>query len=393
MKKAMVLGPSLASEGTGLGWLKHNICEALKKKGVTTYSIYATSDPKVQTLKMESIISVEGRSEAVMEIEEVAISSLSPDRHWDEIKALLKPDIVIVVGDPEKVWFVIEEEKDPKVKLVYYYLSEAHTANRWIPIAGKRESEERLDLKTLMEEFDVVIPATNITKIALTKDMGIAEEKLCEILHLPVWKWSTHSDLAVQYRRSIQADPTCKIYYSIAANTIRKRLDQLLMYFKFHLLRKPCDKLVLHTNIEGAYDLIAIAGRLGIVRNLRIVQQRSKAVMAGVMSAGNVFISTPAAEGFGLPLWESLLIAKPVIHTTVGHPGDMLPNVKGREITLLKADIPYFPPVGNQVWYAIPQNPKESTVYSRKYDVEDVVETPESFQDKFVIILEKSGCL
>jgi hypothetical protein len=392
--KVIVVGPSLIRQGSGLGWVKHNVCEAFKEQGHNVISLVSVKK-EIHSIMASQIVSGEGRSEIPLEIDEILISEFNVERQWKEVKELVKPNLVVVIGDPENVWFVIEEEKDLSIKLVYYYLSEAHTANRYMPISGKDNiTDERLDLKALMEEFDLVIPATDITITALVTDCGVDKYKLTDILYLPVWKWEISADAAVEYRRSVQIDPTCKVYYTISMNTVRKRLDQLMLYFKFHLLKKPCDKLVIHTNENGAYDLIAIAGRLGIVRNLRIVNKVSLNSMKGIMSAGDIYLGTPAAEGFGLPLWESLLLAKQVIHTSTGHPGFMLPKLKDRRGTVLRADIPYFPAVGNQVWYAIPQAPQASEVgASAEFQVEDVTETPSDFKVKFINILkEKNIC-
>jgi len=393
--KVIVTGPSLYKQGSGLGWVKHNVCKALKAKGDEVYSLVPVNS-YISSITASHIVSSEGRgSEEPMEIDEIFISNLDCEKQWDEVKELIKPDLVICIGDPENNWFVISEEKDPKVKLVYYYLTEMHTVSRYIPISGRENiDEERLDLKALLEEFDLIIPVTKTTTTALVIDCGIDKKLITDPLALPVHKWDISADKAIQYRRSIQVDPTCKIYYSIAMNTTRKRLDQLLLYFKFNLFKKPCDKLVIHTRPYGGADLVAIAGRLGIVRNLRIVEKVSQAAIEGVMSGGDVFVSTPAAEGFGLPLWESLLVTKPVIHTNVGHPGEALPQLKDRNVTLLQADVPYFPSIGNQVWYGIQRVPKsELAGNAGTKQVEDLIETPASFADKFINILkEKNIC-
>lgn len=392
--KVAVTGPSLTRQGSGLGWVKHNVCQLLQEAGHEVFSLVPINN-FIPSITASHIVSAEGRSGKPMEIDEVLISNRDCERQWNEFKGLVKPEMVICIGDPENNWFVIGDEKDNNLKLVYYFLSEAHTSNRYIPIEGRENiNEERLDLRALLEEFDLIIPATKTSFTALHVDCGVDKKKLAPILHLPVHKWDTSSDKAIQYRRQVQVDPTCKLYFYIGMNTVRKRLDQLLLYFRFHLLKKPCDKLVLHTTQHGAYDLIAIAQRLGIVRNMRIIEKQSQSSIEGVMSAGNVYIATPSAEGFGLPLWESLLVSHPIIHTSVGHPGEALPQVKDRQVTLLKADVPYFPSIGNQVWYGIPQDPKTEYIGNvGNLQVEDLVESPESFAIKFKETLEQRKCL
>jgi hypothetical protein len=179
-------------------------------------------------------------------------------------------------------------------------------------------------------------------------------------------------------------------------NTPRKRLDQVMIYFTFHLLKKPCDKLVIHSTPHGATDIVSVAQRLGIVRNLRINTKVSRSAIEGIMSAGDEFISLPAAEGYGLPLWESLLLNKKVIHTSVGYPQEGLSKLRGKHVTLLEAPNPYFYSIGNQAWYSISRNPQViKTGVSKKgdYDLEDIINSPSEFRTKFINLLKERSIL
>ncbi|TXG82174.1 MAG: glycosyltransferase family 1 protein [Spirochaetes bacterium] len=392
--KVIVVGPPLVKQGSGIGWIKHNIVSALKSVGNDVWSVCSHSS-NAGSIVASTIISKESRDDNdIVEVDEIIINAQNAAVHWEEIKQLVKPDVVICLGEPEQNWFVIGEERDPKVKTVFYYLSEAKTMNRYIPIknhAGVYE-EESLDVSVLFSEFDLVIPATPVTTIALTKDMKMSDSNISDHLTPPVHTWEVSSEKAIQYRRAVSIEPTCKVYYCIAMNTPRKRLDQVMIYFTFHLLKKPCDKLVIHSSPHGATDLVAAAQRLGIVRNLRINTKISKDTMEGVMSAGDEFISLPAAEGYGLPLWESLVLNKKVIHTSVGYPQEGLSKLRGKHVTLLDAPNPYFYSIGNQAWYAISRNPEViKTGISKKgdYDLEDIVNTPSQFREKFIDLLRR----
>src|SRR5690606_18301040 len=137
----------------------------------------------------------------------------------------------------------------------------------------------------------------------------------------PVHKWNTTKEKGWKYRETIGVAQDCNMFYNISVNNERKRIDQLLLYFREHLLRKSCDKLVMHTQEFGGCDIVSVASRLGIKGNIRIIQDRSKQMMEGVMSAGGTYIGMPAAEGFGLPFWESALLGKKLIHSDVGEIG------------------------------------------------------------------------
>jgi hypothetical protein len=396
--KVVLLGPPLSRQGSGIGWIKHNIAAALKSSGHDVWSIVAISTT-TNSLMASTIVSKEARDDNdLLELDEVVISLENAAKDWKEIKTLINPDIVICLGEPEHIWFVIEEEKDPKVKLIYYYLSEAKTMNRYIPIRGQNGvyQEEALDVKVLFAELDLVIPATPVTTVAITKDMKLETKNIADYLTPPVHTWDVSAEKAIEYRRSVSIEPTCKIYYCIAMNTPRKRLDQVMIYFTFHLLKKPCDKLVIHANPHGAADLVSISQRLGITRNLRINTRNSKAAIEGVMSAGDEFISLPAAEGYGLPLWESLMLNKKVIHSAVGYPYEGLADLRGKHVTLLEAETPYFYSIGNQAWYSVSRNPKilKSGISKKgEYDLEDIINTPQMFRSKFIDLLNSKGFL
>ncbi len=394
--KVIVVGPSLAKQGSGLGWIKHNICSLLISKGHNVWSVHVSPTESIVSNMTSTIISKESReANDSLEIDEIVFGIRNSASEWNNIKELVKPELVICLGEPEHMWFVVGEEKDTNCKIIYYYLSEAKTMNRYIPISNQNGvyQEESLDLKVLFEEFDLVVPATETTDFALRKDMRMEDVNIAEPITPPVHRWLIDSKKASDYRKSISVEPTCRIYYSIAMNTPRKRLDQLLLYFRFNLLKKPCDKLVIHTSPHGAADIVSISQRLGITRNIRLNTRISNSSMEGVMSAGDVYVSLPAAEGYGLPLWESLLLDKPVIHTAVGYPFDGLSKLRGKKVTLLEAEVPYFYSIGNQVWYGITRNPKKliDGIQKKGDDLEDMINTPSSFKDKFYTLLTNKG--
>ena len=121
--KVIVVGPPLVKQGSGIGWIKHNIVAALKSVGNDVWSV-CSHNSNAGSIVASTIISKESRDDNdIVEVDEIIINAQNAAVHWEEIKQLVKPDVVICLGEPEQNWFVIGEEKDPKVKTVFYYLS------------------------------------------------------------------------------------------------------------------------------------------------------------------------------------------------------------------------------------------------------------------------------
>jgi len=381
MKTAIVFGPRLHNNIGGYGWIKHNICKALDSN-FKVISVHMNPDGDTGTTKGREVYSSEERSDEPYKIEEIYVRNIND---WSNLVKTIDPALVVTTGDPEKCWFVGIERG--RWKSIYYYLCEARTINRYIPYNSEGE-RKYMDLKKIMKNFDKVIPVTGITLFALTEDLGLDYTDAPKVITPPVWKWNTSEEAAYDYRENLSLDMSCKMYYTIAINNVRKRLDQLLIYFRYKIMKKACDRLVIHTNQvvnDNGYDLVAIAARLNIAGNIILNHNTGRKVIEGLYSTGDVFISTPAAEGYGLPFHESLLLGKKCIHTSVGEPYESAKKIKGSVIEIIEANAPYFHTVGNQSWYTMDSNPKIKR-YGKKgnHFLKDIINTPEQYQNKFL---------
>lgn len=373
---AIVFGPELENKASGYGWVKHNICKALSDK-MDVVSVHMIGSDTREITHPRKVISGEERSEEVFEIEEVGIHSI---HEWENLLRTGEPDLILTVSDPEKSWFVPMSKV--RSKKISYYISEAPTANRYFPFIDKK-GKKYLDILRVLRYYNKIIPSTETSLYALRRDLGLEFHKEPKIITPPVWKWKTDHDIGLQYREDIGVEFDCKLFFSIATNNERKRLDQLLIFFKEVLLVKPCYRLVIHTSLSSGYDLVAIAERLGINGNVIINQKVGKKIMEGVFSAADTFVSLPSAEGYGLPFHEALLLGKTCYHTTVGEPSKTAKLVKNRNINLVSAKTPYFYKIGNQVWYAMDSKPKVTKTGKKgPYDIEDIINTEKTFVEK-----------
>jgi len=374
--RVIVFGHHIHGHVSGLGWVKYNIIKALKDAEHEPISVF---NSKMDVAFQEGICSEE-RTDKELKIPYMGVTGALS---WENAVETIEPDMVICVGNPEHSWFVPLAKSLKNIKKIYWYISEAKTINRYVP----SRDEKYLDLKKVMSYYDKIIPATEITKQALVYDMEMSNLEDAEIITPPVWKWNTSKQKEYDYRENARIPLDSKIFFCITNNNERKRLDQLMIYFKEKLLTKPCKRLVIHTSldIEGGYDLVAIAARLGIGGNVVINTENTVEAMEGIFSAGNTFVNMPAAEGYGLPYHEALLLGTKCIHSGIGHILEEAPLLKGCNIELVEAKHPYFYKIGNQVWYSIGTGAMIKK-YGRKgkYTIEEIINTPEQFAKKIL---------
>lgn len=170
----------------------------------------------------------------------------------------------------------------------------------------------------------------------------------------------------------------------------------MLVYFSWYIRKrgKPCcDRLLIKTVIdqENGYDIPAICDRLQLTGFVYVEENHGSEVLNNVFSAGDVFISLPAAEGYGLPFHEALLHGKEAIHTDVGEPYQTAQNLKGQSVTILETDrAPYFHPGTNQLWFNLPYEPKEQTYgKSGKYTIQEITNDHHEFRKHILNIVER----
>lgn len=391
-KKVAIFGGSLGNNVSGYGWAKHNIAEALSPH-MDVISVYWKREHNSGgVLTPDQVVSRESRDGTQFVVDEVGITSI---QEWQDFVDFFQPDLVISVGDQDRGWFV--PVKTPKhTRSVGYFLTEAPTMNRYIPASNVRNEQGKpmyLDLERVFAQYSKVIPASEITKFALIHDCGFDAVQDITPITPPVWKWETSNEKAREYREKRHIPENAKLYFTVAVNNVRKRMDQLLLYFHSEILKKEkpcCTRLVIHTVNADGYDLTAIIDRLGLTGKVIVDYTQGRDVMEGVFSAGNVFISLPAAEGYGLPFHESLLLGKQTIHSGVGWPVQTAKQVKGQSIDIVEAKHPYFYKIGNQIWYAIGSNPTVRRFGKKgNADIKGLINTPQQFKNKMLTELSE----
>lgn len=274
-----------------------------------------------------------------------------------------RPELVVSVGYPKDLWFVPVSPEGKKVEYttVAYYYSDTKTINRYLRVAG-RPKGERVDLKYSIELYDLVIPASELAYIAIAKDVFLSYAKnVAEPLLVPLPKVEVSTEKAKEYRAKVAISDDCYVWFFQGANVYKNKIDQLLCYFNFFLLRRPCDRLVMHTNLEGDYDIEAISARLGILRNVRVLESYDFASLEGALSTCEEYIGLPCACSHNIPAFLAAKLSKTVTYSSVGLPGLLLPKCKDTKLVLLDAPVPTFPlGEGNDVYYLLESKPKTS---------------------------------
>lgn len=349
-RRFLVFGPPLGSSISGTGWVKHNVMQQLEKAGAKVFSVYF--DPNSATETLKTLHSLEERTLEPYEIEEGCISKIES---LETLCEIVQATDLISVGDPDATWFVPLTAQKKGIRSYYLYISEAPTVARFLPVGKERKF---LDLKKSFEFYTKIISLTVMTKSVLEKELGIHKDFISEtVLYPPLFKWNVTEEAKWDYREKIGLFDE-RIFLCIANNNERKRLDQVLLFFKNYLYPrgKVCDRLVIHTDPRdpNGYEIDSIVARLGIARNVIIVTGRSLADMEGAMSAANYYVSLPCAEGYGLPLFENLALGRKCYHTNVGFVGYVEKNWAEPNLTIVEAPHEYFYRLGNQVWYSTP---------------------------------------
>lgn len=384
-RRFLILGPPLGQSISGTGWVKHNLMQQLQKAGAKVFSVYF--DPNSPTETLKTVHSLEERTLEPFEIEEGCISKIES---LETLCEIVQATDLIAVGDPEVTWFLPLTAKKKGIRSYYNYIAEAPTLNRFLPVGSDRKY---LDMKKTFEFYTKIIPSTPMTKEALKRELGVHPDFISEeVLYPPLFRWNVTEESKWNYREELGLYDE-RIFLCIANNNVRKRLDQVLLFFKNYLYPrgKVCDTLVIHTDPKDAngYEIDAIVARLGIAKNVIIVTGRELKHMEGAMSAANYYISLPAAEGYGLPLFENLALGRVSYHTNVGFVGQVEKKWRDPKLTIVEAPHEYFHHIGNQVWYATPSRnhvvrPSGHGMENPEYTLADLTMSPEQFGEALV---------
>jgi glycosyltransferase involved in cell wall biosynthesis len=379
----VVLGPPLGMSVSGTGWVKHNVMKQLQLAGAKVYSVYFDQTSATETIR--TVNSLEERTLEPFEIREGCIAKVESLGNFCDI---VNATDLIAVGDPDVTWFLPITAAERKLRSYYIYIAEAATVSRFLPVG---ESRQFLDLKKSFGFYTKVIPSTSLTRYALEKEIGLHTDFISsETLLPPLYKWPVTEEAKWTYREQLGLFDE-RIFLCIANNNVRKRLDQVLLFFKNYLYPrgKVCDRLVIHTDPrdKNGYEIEAIIARLSIARNTIIVAGRGISDMEGAMSAANYYVSLPSAEGYGLPVFENLSLGRLCYHTDVGFIGHVEKKWPEKNLCIVEAPHEYFYNIGNQVWYSTPSR----NHMVRRAGSGETAQTPEYTLESLTMSSEQYG--
>ena len=217
----------------------------------------------------------------------------------------VNPDLVITLGD---VWVL-----DPNV-------------TRELPVAHWLPSDCRPMSMADREKVEI----SGAQLIAMSKfgherfrQAGFPSHYVPHGIPFDVWK-PAEDRAALRAQRGI--DPAAFIIGINAANNdaIRKAAPEMLLAFAKFRASHPDAILALHTGVhcDGGQDLEAVAENLGITDAVMVVDQYrytagliGEADLCDWYNAIDVLLAATYAEGFGLPIVESMACGTPVITT------------------------------------------------------------------------------
>ena len=228
----------------------------------------------------------------------------------------VNPDLVITLGD---VWVL-----DPQV---IASLPVAH----WLPSDCRPMSTAD---RNVLEAAQPQVIAMSRFGQARFKTEGISAFYVPHGLDFDVWK-PVEDRAALREARGL--DPSAYVIGINAANNdaIRKAAPEMMLAFaKFHASH-PDAILALHTGVhqDGGQDLEAVAENLGITDRCMVVDQYR--YTSGLItpedlnewySCIDVLNAATYAEGFGLPIVESMAAGTPVITTKCSSMEELNPD-------------------------------------------------------------------
>ena len=226
------------------------------------------------------------------------------------------PDLVITLGD---VW-VLDPNVTRELPVAHWLPSDC----RPMSVADREKAEASGAQLIAMSRFGE----------ARFRQAGFQPFYVPHGLPFDVWR-PLPDKKALRQKRGL--DPDAFVIGVNAANNdaIRKAAPEMLLAFaKFHASH-PDAILALHTGVhcDGGQDLEAVAENLGITDACMVVDQYrytagliSEADLCDWYNAIDVLLAATYAEGFGLPIVESMASGTPVITTKCSSMEELNPD-------------------------------------------------------------------
>ena len=329
MTRLLIVGNSLGS-WSGLGYEAANIFKGFmqSKKFDIRYAIVSGGEIKSAACYGDEI---NGMCEG-LQYYNMQIDNPKTCKQFDNIYNDFHPQIVLVVHDPWTVESIIASPYRKNFMLALYATIETPEYPDVLFYPTHFNSAKRKSLKKMIQDFDVIIPVTQMGKDALKKlevesedyiYNGIDFEKRCKVIY----------NKQIVFHGNVENDDY--LFMAVGENNIRKRMDLIIEAFALFLTKAENPKkykLYFHTNMENAYegtDLKTMINSLGIGE--QIIMMTSEFIPTEILyqrySVADCLITLSGGEGFNLPCVEAMMHRKPVIYCNYGGHAEYLKDI------------------------------------------------------------------
>lgn len=215
-----------------------------------------------------------------------------------------------------------------------------------------REIEE-----TAMLLADQVVAVSQLTKDAIVRDYGIPADKIAvvhnSINHVPP---APDPQNAYHYLTSLKAQGY-QVITNIGRLTVQKGLANLLYAAKLVVERNPKTIFLIVGSGEQYFELIALAARLGIAKNVIFTGFQRGQAWRDAFRIADLFVMPSVSEPFGLTPLESIGFGTPALISKQSGVSEVLQNA-------LKVDFWDIDEMANQILAAVTHVDLRSTLQS-----------------------------
>jgi glycogen synthase len=376
--KILMLGWELPPHNSGgLGVACYQLCKALSKKGADIEFILPyTADHKIDFMKVNAA-------------------------HPQDVKAVLKSGIAYdsyryIKSDGTEEWvdiygqqLVFEEAVARLVDITEFDVIHAHD---WLTFRAALRARERSGKPmilhvhsietdraggkpgnplvreieyTAMMLADRVIAVSNHTKNMIVAEYGIPADKI-EVVHNSIDLDDVvplDGNNAYRYLERMKQEGY-RVVVNISRLTIQKGLPNLLYAAREVVAREPKTLFLIVGSGEQEYELIELAGQLGISKNVIFTGFQRGKPWRDAYAVGDLFVMPSISEPFGLTPLEAIGYGTPAIISRQSGVAEVLTNC-------LKVDFWDVDEMANQIVAVVRSNALRDELHAnsrREYD-------------------------
>jgi glycogen(starch) synthase len=327
--KVLMLGWELPPHNSGgLGVACYQLCKALARDGADIdFVLPYKADHDAPFMKVTSV-----RPEGVVEVERLAGT-------YDSHKYIFKDGtehMVDVFGQQQ----LFEQAVDEYVQQLDEPFDVIH-AHDWLTFRGALRAKERTGLPliihlhsierdraggnagnplvreieaTAMLIADQIVAVSQHTKDMIVKDYDIPADKI-EVVHNSIDKSALDpldNDNAYAYLSALKSQGY-RIVTNIGRLTLQKNLPNLLYAAKEVIERAPKTIFLIVGSGEQLFELLDLAGRLGIGKNVIFTGFQRGKQWRDAYAIADLFVMPSISEPFGLTALEAIAYGTPVL--------------------------------------------------------------------------------